>query len=112
MPSHRRTPTALSNEVLNDWSACAARTPENQLIPNTPPAPSKLHVEPSQPLTLPVVLRKHLVMLPPDLRPLGKLVLRAGGVHLALQAHDLAPQRGLGFHVGGRGRRELVVEDP
>ena len=51
-------------------------------------------------------------MLPPDLRPLGKLILRAGGVHLALQADDFGPQRSLGFYIRRRGRRESVIEEP
>ena len=51
-------------------------------------------------------------MRPPYLRPLGKLVLRARGGHLALQLHNLPPQRGLSSRTLGRGGREAVVEGP
>ena len=63
-------------------------------------------------LTLLIVLCQNLVMAPPQLRPLGELVLRTGSVHLPFQAYHFPPQLDLRPGIGRGRRRKLVVEAP
>ncbi len=43
-------------------------------------------------LTFFIILRQHLVMIPPNLRPFCEFILRARSIHLPLQAHHFSPQ--------------------
>ena len=63
-------------------------------------------------LTLLIILRHVLIMAPPQLRPLCKLVLRTRSVHLPLQAYDLLLELDLSLGVGRRRRGKSVVEIP
>jgi hypothetical protein len=53
-----------------------------------------------------------LVVLSAQLRPTGELVLRANGVHLALEAYHFAAQADLLLHVLGGLKGEARVDMP
>ena len=63
-------------------------------------------------LTLLIILRHDFVMAPPQLRPLGELILRTRGVHLPLQAHHLPSKLDLRFGISRRRGRKFVVKVP
>ena len=63
-------------------------------------------------LTLLIILRQVLIVAPPQLRPLCKLVLRTRGVHLPLEAYHLLLELGLSLGIGRRRRGKPVVEVP
>lgn len=51
-------------------------------------------------------------MLPPQTRPLGKIILRRRRCHLALEAHHFSAEVGLVLEEGGEGEGEAGVEVP
>ena len=59
-----------------------------------------------------IILRLRPIMLPIQLRPFRKLVLRTRGIQFSLQLEDFSCELALGLNVGGGGGGEFIVESP